>query len=222
MRLIETGRAQHGTTVLADVQTAGRGQRGRVWMGTAGASVLMSIILQPHYELPMQPLFLMEIAVAVAGVVQQACPDADVRIKWPNDIIVKDKKAGGILIENVVQGSKWRWTVAGIGLNVQQKVFGKDLPHATSLKAITGVDIGVMDLAVLLHERLLSAKAPEETLLHYNSLLYKQGALQLFRAASDTFLAEVIGVNRAGQLRLQLPDGSVQLYHHGTVEWVWS
>ncbi len=119
----------HGLALLAQEQTAGRGQHGRTWSAPAGSSVLLSVILHPPAELRRPVLLTAWAAVSVCAVVQDLTGWAP-RIKWPNDVLLRQAKVCGILIE---QG---RATVVGIGLNVGQSAefFAQaGLPTATSL-----------------------------------------------------------------------------------------
>src|SRR6187399_2669256 len=92
MQLIDADKAVHGLTILAGRQTAGKGQRGRIWSDEPGESLLMSIIVRPTFDLQAQPLFLAAIAVTIADTISQLLPEDSVRIKWPNDILIGDKK----------------------------------------------------------------------------------------------------------------------------------
>src|SRR5690606_23377330 len=138
MQLIDADTAQPGLTVTAGEQTHGKGQRGRVWEAATGDNVLMSIVLAPGQVVDRQFAFLTAVAVAVADTLLDVYEHWDVRIKWPNDIIVNDKKAGGILIENVLKGGVWAYSVVGLGLNVLQYEFPPSLPHAISLRMAAG------------------------------------------------------------------------------------
>jgi BirA family biotin operon repressor/biotin-[acetyl-CoA-carboxylase] ligase len=101
--LAEAG-ASHGTLVTADEQTAGRGRQGRAWVAPPGSALLMSLILRPPPE---------SLPLAAAVAVAEAVP-VDCRIKWPNDVLVDDRKLAGILVEGRPQEG---WAVLGIGLN---------------------------------------------------------------------------------------------------------
>jgi BirA family biotin operon repressor/biotin-[acetyl-CoA-carboxylase] ligase len=121
--------ANQGVVVLADEQTAGRGQHGRTWLCEPGAGVLLSVLLFPPPELRRPVLLAAWAAVAVCETVRLATGKV-ARIKWPNDVLVEGRKVCGILIE---QG---RGTVVGIGLNVNQSgesLAAAELPHAGSL-----------------------------------------------------------------------------------------
>ena len=120
MQLIDANKAQHGLTIVTQSQSEGKGQRGKTWLDAPGQSLLMSIIIHPKKEINDQFVFNAAVAVAIANVLQKSNHNWDIRIKWPNDIIINAKKAGGILIENILRGSRWTHSVVGLGLNVKQ------------------------------------------------------------------------------------------------------
>lgn len=126
-----------GIVLIADQQTAGRGQYGRVWQSRPGSSLLMSAVVQPPPELRRPVILTAWIAVAVADTVY-TLTGAQARIKWPNDLLVRGKKVCGILIEQSGTGSAIT-TIAGIGLNLNQTAdeFAQaNLPDAASLEMI--------------------------------------------------------------------------------------
>jgi BirA family biotin operon repressor/biotin-[acetyl-CoA-carboxylase] ligase len=121
--------ANDGVAVLADEQTAGRGQHGRTWTAAPRASVLLSLLLFPPPALRRPAILTAWAAVSVCETVRRLV-GVQAKIKWPNDVLLKGRKVCGILIE---QG---RGTVAGIGLNVRQTAAdfaAAGLPFATSL-----------------------------------------------------------------------------------------
>jgi BirA family biotin operon repressor/biotin-[acetyl-CoA-carboxylase] ligase len=126
-----------GAVVVADFQTAGRGQYGRVWESRPGSSLLASVLLFPPAELNRPVILTAWAAVAVADAVRQLT-GVQARIKWPNDLLVRGKKVCGILIE------QRRGTVVGIGLNLNQSAddfAAADLPDAGSLAIAAGAPI---------------------------------------------------------------------------------
>lgn len=131
---------QPGLAFLADEQTAGRGQHGRTWVAPPRASVLLSVLLSPPPALSRPAVLTAWAAVSVCEVVRRLT-DVQPRIKWPNDVLVQDRKIAGILIERAQRGPLCA-VVAGIGLNVQQTKADLDaagLPDATSLRLV-GMD----------------------------------------------------------------------------------
>lgn len=128
-----------GLVLIADQQTAGRGQYGRVWQSRPGSSLLMSVVLRTPPELRRPVILTAWAAVAVADAVY-ALSGAQARIKWPNDLLVRGKKVCGILIEQSGTGSAVT-TIAGIGLNLNQtadEFAAANLPDAASLQMIGG------------------------------------------------------------------------------------
>jgi BirA family biotin operon repressor/biotin-[acetyl-CoA-carboxylase] ligase len=149
----------------------------------------------------------------------------DVRIKWPNDIIINDKKAGGILIENVLRGSQWLYAIVGTGLNVNQQRFPDILPWATSLKIGSGKEFNIALVRDLLRKHIFravtSGQSSHTIMEQYNELLYRRGSMQQFADSNTEWEGFIHEVTPDGQLHVQLPDGSSEAYTHGAVQWVW-
>jgi BirA family biotin operon repressor/biotin-[acetyl-CoA-carboxylase] ligase len=126
MGKVRAGMAQHGLSVFALEQTRGKGQRDKIWISEPGQNIALSLVLEPKHHFP--SLFLLSMAMAVGTVrfFRKYVPD-DVSIKWPNDVYWRDRKAGGILIENVWQGGVWKFAVVGIGININQTRFSISL-----------------------------------------------------------------------------------------------
>jgi BirA family biotin operon repressor/biotin-[acetyl-CoA-carboxylase] ligase len=109
--------APEGTIVIAEQQTAGRGRHGRQWLAPASTSLLVSCILRPSLSPADLPLLLMASALAMAQAIEEST-GLLVNLKWPNDILLRDRKAGGILIETGLSGESVDYAVIGLGLNV--------------------------------------------------------------------------------------------------------
>src|SRR3954464_2647230 len=136
MGKVRAGMAQHAMAVFTMEQTNGKGQRDKSWISEPGQNIALSLVIEPETHFP--ALFLLSMAMAVGTVLffRKYVAD-DVSIKWPNDLYWRDRKAGGILIENVWQGGIWKFAVVGIGININQARFDL-LTQAVSLKQITG------------------------------------------------------------------------------------
>jgi BirA family biotin operon repressor/biotin-[acetyl-CoA-carboxylase] ligase len=224
MRLIDADTAQPGTTILAGCQTAGRGQRGRQWADIPGQSLLMSLVVTPLQPLEQQFYFNASIAVSIAAYLKTLNADWQVFIKWPNDIILNDKKAAGVLIENLIRGSRWTHAIIGLGLNVAQPAFPAELPHATSLLQASGQYFEPDTLAIGLRRAILEAVAsPDSDILgRYNELLYRKDKLQAFSAEGrERWMATLRRVLPSGYLEVELPGGTPEQYAHGAANWVW-
>jgi len=131
-RLAEDG-SVHGTLVVADEQTGGRGRRGRAWDSKKGVSIYMSLVLKPEIDPNNASMLTLITAMAVAGGIEKTT-GLECKIKWPNDIVVHGKKVCGILTEMSTQMDYINYIVIGIGINVQNESFPEEIGEvATSL-----------------------------------------------------------------------------------------
>lgn len=129
-----------GTVIICDDQTKGRGQRGNSWESVPGKNLTFSILLRPGFLKIQEQFFLnMITSLAVRDTVAHFLPTAEVKVKWPNDILIGNRKATGILIENGINRNRIEYSVIGIGLNVNQASF--ITPRATSLQMESGADL---------------------------------------------------------------------------------
>jgi BirA family biotin operon repressor/biotin-[acetyl-CoA-carboxylase] ligase len=224
MREAGSGKATAGTAWFAHEQTEGRGQRGRVWQSEPGSNLALSILLNPPFPDPSS-------AFPLSAATVLACLDAlgdlgicDLRVKWPNDIYHGDRKLGGILIENVVRGSRWIHAVAGIGINVNQTRFDPDLPNPVSIRQVKGVREDPVALARTICKRLetrldlLDSDGAVGLLEEFNGRLYGAGKTIEFSKDGVAFRAVPQKVLPDG--RLLLEGESAIAFRHGEVEWV--
>ena len=151
MRLVEQG-APHGTVVVADAQTAGKGRVGRSWHSPPGVNLYMSFIWRPFWPATRAPLATLQAAVATARAIERSAEKPG--LKWPNDVLLHGKKVAGILTELKVHEGQASAIVFGVGINVAPMV---DLPPelrltATSLAETTGRQIQRFEVAEALTE----------------------------------------------------------------------
>jgi BirA family transcriptional regulator, biotin operon repressor / biotin---[acetyl-CoA-carboxylase] ligase len=169
-----------GAVVMADEQTAGRGQRGNQWEAQPGQNLTCSVLLRPTF-LPADRQFDLGMAVALAAYYAlKPWAGEALCLKWPNDIFVGEKKIGGILIENTLKGKNIAHAIVGIGINIHQTSFSS--PHATSLACIN--DIVPQRETVL--ARWLEA-------LEQQYLLLRQGAAPAIKA---NYQQRLLGMNQ--------------------------
>jgi BirA family transcriptional regulator, biotin operon repressor / biotin---[acetyl-CoA-carboxylase] ligase len=225
MQLINDDKAQQGMTIVARSQGKGKGQRGRVWIDEPDQSLLMSIIVTPKRPISEQFVFSAAVAVAIANVLQKFLPDSRISIKWPNDIIINDKKAGGVLIENVLRGSDWTHSIIGLGLNIEQVNFPPHLPNAISLKMAEDKDYDHGQLRDRIREHILSSVlypvAASRTMEYYNEFLFKRNFSQKFSDKNGEWNAIIICTRQDGSLELLHDNGEVIRYQHGQIKWEW-
>jgi BirA family biotin operon repressor/biotin-[acetyl-CoA-carboxylase] ligase len=227
MAEIHAGMAKHGMAWLAIDQTAGKGQRGKIWQSEPGKNIAMSLSLQPNaFKITDQFYLSMLMALACQDFIN-GIESLKAKIKWPNDIYCNDRKAGGILIETIVSGSNpvtWKWAVTGIGININQTDFDMDLSNPVSLKQLTGNNYDVLSLANMLYDLVLkrfdemSAKNKEEILTEYNQQLYGCNEKVRLKKGNIIFETTIKGVNPFGQLITE--DTMQRLFNFGEVEWI--
>lgn len=224
MAAVHAGLAKHGQAWFAREQTAGKGQRGKVWQSRPGENIALSIVLKPPAIFRSNPFLLNAVVSLATQRFFQQQAGKEIHIKWPNDIYWRDRKAGGILIENIFADKILKWSVAGIGLNINQRSFHQSLQHATSLYGISGRESDPAQLAELLYNealRSINAFRPEDTadlLDRYNNVLFKKDAGVKLKKGSVVFHTNIKAVNEFGQLITE--DSIERLFNFGEVEWV--
>ncbi|RYZ21255.1 MAG: biotin--[acetyl-CoA-carboxylase] ligase [Chitinophagaceae bacterium] len=230
--LAHAGMAEHGTAVLAEHQVAGKGQRHKAWTATPGANITMSLLLAPA-ELAAAPgpvrltadgafRFSMAVALGTQRFFSRYAGE-ETFVKWPNDLYWRDRKAGGILIENILAGDQWKWAVVGLGVNINEEAFGPAAPRAVSLRQVTGRAWDVRALALELCASLEEAFAqlaadPASIVADYHSVLFGRGQTVRLRKDNRVFAAQVLGVTETGCLRVR--HGVEEEFAVGEVEWV--
>lgn len=224
MQMVQQGQALHGYAVFAYDQTEGKGQMGKVWKTEPNCNIVLSVVLDTSFLQLNQQFFVSAmVAVAVHDFFYAHAGDAT-KIKWPNDIYWKDRKAGGILIENNVRGNSWNWAVTGIGLNINQTIFPDYLPNPVSLKQITGKIYDPTELAKELCNCLefrykeLKSNQHKKLLDTYNNHLYKLEEEVKLKKDNIVFPCKIKGVSNTGELLV----GSALFpeFNFGEVEWI--
>ncbi|NLR61493.1 biotin--[acetyl-CoA-carboxylase] ligase [Chitinophaga polysaccharea] len=214
MEQVNSGQVTSGTAWFTSNQTAGKGTRGKQWLAQPGDISALSIALQPAM-LPLSRQFMLSITVALATCDFFASYAGDETIiKWPNDIYWRDRKAGGILIENVLRGNVWQYAIIGIGLNINQAAFSPDLPNAVSLRQITGKVREAADLARELCT-FLDKRVQQLVPANYDALL-REYTTRLFRWQQPA-LYRKDGQIFEGIIRDVLPDGHLCLEREGQI-----
>ena len=149
--------APHGATWVTEEQTAGRGRQGRTWWAPPGESLLFSVLLREAPPPSRLPQVALVAGLAVHDAVTRAAPGADVKIKWPNDVVVAGKKVAGVLVEAITTGARVDAVVVGIGINVHTRSFpGPIAERATSVVVIAGAGERPPDRAQILADALAS------------------------------------------------------------------
>ena len=200
--------------IYAGYQTAGRGQTGNGWESEADKNLLCSILLPPNKN-----LYFLNIAVGVAII---RLIGEEFTIKWPNDIYWQDKKLAGILVENAIVGSEVKFSIAGIGLNVNQTEFKSDAPNPVSLKQITGKEYNIDRLMNLLLEEVQKVlNEPEETIWsEYKAHLYRREGFWPFEDKNGRFEAAIQDVLPTGEIVLKDKNGQIRQYEFKQIKYI--
>ena len=187
--------------VTANYQKFGRGKQIRKWESKKGKNLLLSILFKHKLKLKEQFNFSVIISLALKDLLSEIIDDK-VFIKWPNDIIVNDKKIAGFIIENKSNNSMIHTSILGIGLNVNQTLFQNYTPEATSILKLTkkdsDVDVVKDRLLFFLEKYYLLENSLIENLHNYNECLYAKNKDLKFKSKNKVFEGKILRVKKSG------------------------
>ena len=241
--MIAKGEWPEGECFLrTDFQTAGRGQTGNRWESEEGKNLLCSVLLPPR-----QNLFELNVVTSVAVHRMINCQlsilNSQLTIKWPNDIYWRDKKVAGILIENAIIGNEVKYSIAGIGLNINQTEWLSQAPNPVSLKQIDGEERKIEELMARLLQEINQA-LKEDVWAYYRAHLYRREGFWPFverevsleptmnvqrdevLGTKDTeqgkkvFMARIADILPTGEMVLENQQGKERKYHFKQVRYV--
>lgn len=193
-----------GHLIYTGHQTAGKGQRGNVWVSEPGKNLLFSIYLRPTMLLPRQAYLLNILAGMAVCDSLAALLKAPVELKWPNDVYTNDRKICGILVETTLGKDCIDGAVLGIGVNVNQSHFA--VAQATSLRMESGTEFILEDvlerIVLSLEKHYLKMKAGKyKTMISaYYQVMRWRGELHHFKGPGGEFEGEIIGIDETGRL----------------------
>ncbi len=198
-----------GSIVMAEYQTHGRGQAGNTWFSDKGCNLLFSFILYPKLIAANKQFIISRIvSLAIKKVLDRYIDN--ISIKWPNDIYWKDKKIAGMLIENSLMGQKINSSIIGIGLNVNQDGFPKDLPNPVSMKMITRNEYSRDELLSfflsefnLLYQSLQNGGDEKVIESDYMRNLYRRDDYHWFEDSKERYKGRIIDVLPSGHLVIE-------------------
>lgn len=210
----------HGSVIAAREQSAGRGQRGNSWEAQPDKNLTFSLLLRPSELKASEQFFMSEaVALGIVDALREIMPGKDnITIKWPNDIYVDNKKICGILIENSLSGTLVSRSIAGIGININQREFLSDAPNPVSIINITGIEHNLEDVleSVLNHIAMRwEFITSDRDRLHsdYFSSLYARNGLRYRDAASqEEFHATILAIAPSGHITLMDDDMNRRTY----------
>ena len=216
--------APQGALVVADMQTAGRGRRGRSWSSPAGANAYFTLILKPDFEPEKASMLTLVMAMAVAAGITETC-DVEARIKWPNDIVIGGKKVCGMLTELSVQQEYIQHVVIGAGVNVRIQKFAPEIAGtAVCLEQECGrkvpraqLIVNIMKAFEKYYEIFMETLDFSGLKEDYDSLLVNCGREVRVLDPKGEYTGISKGINDVGELLVELPDGSEKAVYAGEV-----
>lgn len=213
--------ASEGTVVIAEQQTQGRGRLGRQWLSPSGGGLYMSVLLKPYIKPESIPMIGLAIAVAVKNAIKSVA-NIECGLKWPNDIIINNKKVCGILSEMVGEVDAISCYIAGIGINVNTpvKALGEALEEtAVSIFAITGkrINRNILAAAVLNNIELEYKGLGENTLKSYRDACITLGKNITVIRGDESFSAKALDIAADGALIIQREQGDIESVYSGEV-----
>jgi BirA family biotin operon repressor/biotin-[acetyl-CoA-carboxylase] ligase len=229
--LLSQHRLPEGAVIVADEQTAGRGLANERWESEAGRNLLMSVVFYPSF-LSTQNLFMLSktfslgVYDCILGILPGFRENKTIKIKWPNDIYVGEKKICGMLIENSIRNPNINHTLLGIGLNVNQENFSQSLKNPVSLKMILGkeqrIDYCFSALCSSIERRYLQLKAGHADQLNedYLSALFRFGELQEYESGRERFKAKLTAIADDGKIFLKHENGLIGRYDFKEVKFI--
>ena len=205
-----------GTVILADYQSAGRGQKGTDWQSASGENITMSLLYLPKFLRATEQFELsMMVSWSIYQLLREILPEQHVEIKWPNDLMVNRKKICGILIENGVVGKYLSHSIIGIGLNVGQSNF--DSIQATSVNVLGGnlsLQAVLAHLLKKLEINYLKLNQEQKTFQsEYESVLLGKDEELFFSDEAGEFKGVIQGIETDGRLIIRTSQGLRYFYH---------
>jgi BirA family biotin operon repressor/biotin-[acetyl-CoA-carboxylase] ligase len=212
-----------GTIVYTNYQSEGRGQPGNKWESEDGKNLLISILIFPSMINPVNQFIIsMAISLGICDFLSREIPCCT--IKWPNDIYVNNDKIAGILIENSIMGNNIEYSIAGIGLNVNQDKFLSNAPNPVSMKLLTGKEFDLAkclsQLATDLDKRYKQVVSENYDLIRneYVVKLYRRNEWINFRDQEGIFSGRILSVAESGKLQVEKKSGLRGEYYFKEIE----
>ena len=222
-RLAESGAAE-GVVVIAETQTAGRGRLGRAWVSEPGVGLYFSLLLRPSVTAARLPVLTLAVGLGVAEGIERAC-HVECDLRWPNDVLLNEKKCAGILVETLSEDCGARYAIVGVGVNVNQVAMPDELADiATSARIETGC---AYDREEVLHQVLRGIEryygvfldeGAEAIVLAFSqkSSYVRDRRVAVGNGSSETF-GTTVGLDPHGVLLLQTDEGHVEPILAGSV-----
>ncbi len=216
-KLCKERELKDGTVIATGFQTAGRGQDTNTWYSSAGKNLLFSIFIKTGF-IKTEDQFMLNKFVSL-GILDYLktlidISEQTIKIKWPNDIYIGNKKVGGILIQNQIQGSFMDHTIVGIGLNINESKFPSEIPNPVSIYQLTGKKLelseciqNLLDALDLRYQQMFCG-VDESIHSEYLQSLFRFNKMHRYRIGNEIRSAKIKGITEFGKLILEFNEGS--------------
>jgi BirA family transcriptional regulator, biotin operon repressor / biotin---[acetyl-CoA-carboxylase] ligase len=223
--LIKKENLPEGTVIYTNYQSAGRGYLENTWESEDGKNLLISIILLPSFIKASDQFYIsMTVSLGICDFLARYIPACS--IKWPNDIYIHNDKIAGILIESAIISGQIEYSIAGIGLNINQERFVSSAPNPVSLRQITGSEYDLKTCLIQLctdidrRYKKLMAGDTETIKNEYLSKLYRMREWAKFRDADGIFTGRIVSIGDYGCLQLELQNDKNREYAFKEIEFI--
>ena len=225
--LLKNSLAAEGSVILATEQTEGRGQGDNLWHSEPGLNLTFSLVLEPAFLTPIRQFCLNKaVALGVLQTVRKTLPSTmGTCIKWPNDIYASGQKIAGILIEHSIMGNSVKYSVLGIGINLNQLEFPAWVQKPVSFKQLTGSDYDIRDMLQKTCQNIdfeygrLKDGGFAAVHSDYQSSLCGLEKLNEFIAGGNVFSGRIQDVDNLGRLCVLTADGELRRFSHGEIKY---
>ncbi len=213
------------TVIVADYQTAGKGQGTNTWESESGKNLLFSILVHPT-TLPIERQYILSEAAALSYKEVLDAYTEDISVKWPNDIYWQDRKISGTLIETSLSKGAIKDFIIGTGININQREFHSDAPNPVSLCQITGRETPLEEVLNKVVEsfekyyQMVVDGAYDTISKRYHNSLYRKEGLFPYCDQNGRFTAEIVRVKDDGHLVLKDSQGNAREYAFKEVEFI--
>lgn len=222
-RMAEDG-APHGTLVIADEQSQGKGRRGRAWSTPSGTAIAMTIIIRPKLRPEKASMLTLVMGMAVARAIRELL-GLDAKIKWPNDVVIGGKKVCGILTEMSTEMNMIHYLVIGTGINANMEEFPQELREtATSLRLEMGEKVNrgqiiayCMKYFEEYYARFMETEDFSGLQAEYHDVLVNYGRQVRVLAPGNEFSGISRGIDERGELLVEKEDGTIEAVYAGEV-----
>ncbi len=224
--MLKKQKLAEGSIIWAQCQFQGRGQKGNIWSSEDYKNITCSIVISPEF-LPIDKQFFLSVltSVSILEFLKKKI-NSNLSIKWPNDIYYKNLKLGGILIENIIFGSSIRNSIIGIGLNINQKDFPKEVPNPVSVFNITNKEYNIknlleelLDIFFYYYKKLKKGDTLQLKDLYMKNI-YRFGKIEKYKDKDGLFSGKIINVLDSGELVINDETENQRLYFFKEVEFI--